>query len=134
MHGLISSLGLEKKVKLTGPRTDVAAVMNSFDVFVHASIAESFGMVFIEAFALGKPIVSTAVGVAVEIIDVNMNGFLANGTDPASLAEAMAKMIAAHDRWGRMGENGKFRSRDFDVRKTQKVCDELYFKWLKRDI
>jgi glycosyltransferase involved in cell wall biosynthesis len=133
LRELIISLGLSKKVFLTGPRTDIAAVINSFDVFVHSSLAESFGMVFIEAFALGKPIVSTSVGVAEEIIEDDANGFVAKGTDQSSLTEAMVKMLAVQNRWPEMGENGKFRSEDFEVRKTQKNCDELYFKWLKTD-
>jgi glycosyltransferase involved in cell wall biosynthesis len=130
---LIRCLGLEEKVMLTGPRTDIAAVISSFDVFVHPSLAESFGMVFIEAFALGKPIVSTPVGVAAEIIENGVNGFLAKGTDDASLSDAMSEMLSVRDRWPAMGESGKVRAEDFEVRKTQKVCDELYIKWLKTD-
>lgn len=133
LRELINTLGLSKKVLLTGPRTDIAAVINSFDVFVHSSLAESFGMVFIEAFALGKPIVSTAVGVAEEIIEDDVNGVIAKGTDQASLADAMFEMLAMRDRWPEMGENGKLRSDDFEVRETQKICDELFFKWLKTD-
>ncbi|MCC7306771.1 MAG: glycosyltransferase [Acidobacteria bacterium] len=133
LQQLIVSLGLQDKVFLVGPRTDIAAVMNSFDVLVHPSLAESFGMIFIEAFALGKPILTTKVGVAPEIVVDGENGFLLYDGKPAAIADGIEKMLAAKERWKEMGEKEIKVSADFEVRKTQPICDEMYSRWLSED-
>ncbi len=133
LQTLIDALGVHDKVILTGPRSDIAAVMNCFDVFVHSSLAESFGMVFIEAFALGKPIVTTSVGVAPEIIVDDENGYLVNDSDADSLHSGIQNMLAARDRWTEMGRHGRTLSERFEVRDTQKRCDDLYLEWLRNE-
>ncbi|KXK07289.1 MAG: group 1 glycosyl transferase [Acidobacteria bacterium OLB17] len=133
LRQLAGSLGLSEKVVFTGSRTDIAAVMNSFDVLVHPSLAESFGMVFIEAFALGKPILSTPVGVAPEVIVDGENGFFLKDGEPVSIAEGFRKIITERHRWSKMGENGAAAAEKFEIRKTQSLCDEMYLQWLKED-
>lgn len=127
---LIDARGLQHKVILAGRREDIAAVMNSFDVFIHSSIAESFGMVFIEAFALGKPVVTTNVGIAGEIIKEGVNGFLANMEGVPGLSAALRKVLDVQADWRKMAESGKQTAEYFAVQKTQSACDELYGKWL----
>src|SRR5207302_1891966 len=54
---------LAGRVQLLGPRTDVADIVNVFDVAVHSSVwPEPFGRVLIEAMALGKPVIATNAG------------------------------------------------------------------------
>jgi glycosyltransferase involved in cell wall biosynthesis len=132
LEARIRESGMEGKIILTGRRTDIASVIAAFDVFVHSSIAESFGMVFIEAFALGIPIVSTPVGVVPEIIKNGTNGFLSDGVDVNAITDALNKMLAVENKWREMGENGRAVSEEFDVRKTQAECDALYIKWLNQ--
>lgn len=130
LQRIIDSRGLRDKVFLTGRREDIAEVMNSFNILVHTSMAESFGMVFIEAFALGKPIVSTSVGIAPEIIENGVNGFLIDRPDVPSISTALEKMLNAKPNWRSMGEKGEMVAERFSVKETQAVCDTLYEKWL----
>jgi glycosyltransferase involved in cell wall biosynthesis len=129
LRTLIASKELAGKVFLLGPRKDIASVMNACDVFVHTSIAESFGMVYIEAFALGKPIICTPTGIAPDIVRDGENGYLIPAGDHVSLAEAMTKMLDDRDRTRAMGVNGRQTAENFAVQKTQAVCDEFYLKW-----
>ena len=131
LQALIDELGLQGKVVLAGRREDIAAVMKSFDVFVHSALAESFGMVYIEVFALGKPVVSTPVGVAPDIIENGANGFLAEGVDAEALERAMRAALARRSDWPQMGARNRARAEDFAVRKTQGLCDNFYLKWLQ---
>lgn len=133
LQSLINSLDLQESVFLTGPRTDIAAVMNSFDVLVHPSLAESFGMVFIEAFALAKPILSTSVGIAPEIIVEGENGCLMADGSVRSIVDGFARIWAVKHNWPQMGERGFAASQNFDVRKTQRECDNLYLEWLIKE-
>ncbi len=126
LQNLIDSLKMRKQIFLIGNRTDIASVMSSFDVFVHSSLAESFGLVFIEAFALGKPIISTKVGIAIDIVVDGENGFLVNPDDADGLTDAFEKMLNVQGKWKLMGENGKQIAEKFSVKLTQTACDNYY--------
>lgn len=131
LQNLIDAKGLNGRVILTGRRTDIAAVINSFDVFVHVALAESFGMVYIEALALGKPVISTPIGIAPDIVTGGETGFLSDTTDPDSVADVMRKMLDKKDEWSKMGKKCIQIAEQFDVKKTQEECDRQYSRWLE---
>ena len=54
-----NELGIGDRVLVCGPRSDIPDVLAAIDVFVHPAIAESFGMVIIEAMAMGKPVLNS---------------------------------------------------------------------------
>ncbi|MBQ0083568.1 MAG: glycosyltransferase [Clostridiales bacterium] len=62
----VNALGLTDKVLYLGLRTDIAALMNAFDVFVLPSFFEGLPIVGVEAQATGLPIV-TSTGVTREL-------------------------------------------------------------------
>jgi glycosyltransferase involved in cell wall biosynthesis len=132
LQNLINAKGLAKKAFLTGARTDIASVMNNFDVFVHSALAESFGMVFIEVCALGKPLISTRVGIAPDIIEDNVNGLLVAPERPEELARAMNEMLKRQKDWPQMGLINREIAEAFEIGKTQSLCDNFYFKWLNK--
>jgi glycosyltransferase involved in cell wall biosynthesis len=81
------------------------------DVFVHPSINESFGIVLVEAWACGKPVVGTNQGAIASVIDDGQDGLL---FDPARAPDAsggLAVQINALLRdpalRARMGEAGR---------------------------
>lgn len=69
---MIKQYGLEENVILLGERNDIPDILNSLDALVVPSINESFGMVVIEAFAAGCPVISTPCDGPMEIIEDNM--------------------------------------------------------------
>lgn len=131
LEGLISELGMGERIKLIGKRTDIAAVMNEFDVLIHPSIAESFGLIYPEAFALGKPVIATRGGIAEDIVRNGENGYLINAGSVPEMTDAIEKMIAARISWATMGENARVVSERFSVMKTQRVCDEFIASLVK---
>lgn len=131
LEGLIAELGMEEKIKLIGKRTDIAAVMNEFDVLIHPSIAESFGLIYPEAFTLGKPVIATRGGVAADIVRDGDNGCLINAGSVPEMADAIEKIIAAKDLWAAMGENAKAVAGRFSVAKTQAECDRFISSLIK---
>ncbi len=64
------------------------------DVFVAPSRFESFGLIFVEAMAHGKPVVALAAGGVTEIVRDGVDGLLVPPDDAAALEEAVAKLVA----------------------------------------
>ncbi len=79
-------------------RERVNELLRQSNALVHASVAETFGVVYIEAMATGRPVVAVANGGSLELID-DTNGFLVEPDNPHALAEAMKKMMVEYDRF-----------------------------------
>lgn len=91
----IRSLGIEQQVTMTGAvkHEQVAELMRETDCFVSASVLETFGVPFIEAWSCGKPVI----GVKPSPIEAYLhegNGILVPPDDSAALAEALKQMAA----------------------------------------
>jgi len=95
LRKLIKEVNLEKKIILLGhlPHEEINMWMNSCDVFVLPSLSESFGIVQLEAFACGKPVVATKNEGSRQVITSDNLGFLCNIEDPESLAETISKAL-----------------------------------------
>ena len=83
------NLGIENRVKFTGSRRDVAAVMQALDLIVINSKSEALVLVAIEAMVCGTPIIATDVGGTVEIITHKTNGWIVPFGDESALTEAL---------------------------------------------
>ena len=105
----VQALGLEDSVTLLGFRADAPALMAAADVFVLPSLAEPFGLVLLEAMALGLPVVATRAGGPLEIIVDGKTGFLVPPSSPNALADALQTLLANPALARRMGESGQAR-------------------------
>lgn len=110
MKQLTSDLGLTDKVVFTGYRKDVPALMSLMSVIVHASNRpEPFGMVIIEGMAMGKPVVATRAGGALDIVVDEDTGLLAEMGDVKSLAHAISTLLGRSELRKKMGVAGRAR-------------------------
>jgi L-malate glycosyltransferase len=94
LESRIASLGLTGRVRLTGHRDDVAAVLRDHDLFALASRSEAFPNAVIEAMAAGLPVVATDVGGIPELVEHAVNGLLVPPGLPGPLARALTSLIA----------------------------------------
>jgi glycosyltransferase involved in cell wall biosynthesis len=129
---LARDLSIEDRVVFAGQRSDIVDVLAAIDVLVHSALAESFGQVIIEAFALSKPVVSTEVGISREIIENGVNGFLVPVGDPVALREGLEKILEARGRWEEMGRDGRRRVQQFAMEKVVPAYEAQYVAWLKQ--
>lgn len=87
--------GLGSRVRLVGYQLDTALWMQAMDVVAHASIEpEPFGMVVIEAMALGKLVIASRAGGPLEIVEDGVDGLLTEPGDANALAAAMERGLA----------------------------------------
>jgi glycosyltransferase involved in cell wall biosynthesis len=90
----IEALDLEDHVLLAGHQPNVEVWMRAADVIVHASDNEPFGMVIIEAMAIGKPVIAAASAGPKEIITDDVDGLLVPFADAHALADALIRCLA----------------------------------------
>ncbi|WHY77377.1 glycosyltransferase [Neobacillus sp. WH10] len=90
----IDNLGMNEQIFLLGEmdREKVKHQLQACDTFVLASANETFGVVYIEALACGKPVIGTRNGGAEWIINED-NGVLVDVDNEVQLADAMLKMV-----------------------------------------
>jgi glycosyltransferase involved in cell wall biosynthesis len=86
-------LGIKESVIFTGFLDDPLPVVNLFDVFMMSSIYEGLPVSLLEAMAMGKPPVATAVGGVPEVIQDAVNGFLVEPRSPEALARKVIELL-----------------------------------------
>lgn len=118
----VAAAGLQAQVLLTGFTADVAPVWAAADVAVVPSVdPEPFGRVAIEAMAHGLPVVGTAHGGLLDIIDPEVTGLLVPPGDAAALAAALQRLLGDAALRQRLGQAGRARQQRLF---TQRSHDE----------
>jgi len=85
-----ASLELDDRVILPGHSRNVPTALMAADIIISASTdPEAFGRVAAEAQAMGKPIIATAHGGALETVIDGKTGYLVPPADTNSLAQAI---------------------------------------------
>ncbi len=93
LRALAAGLGVADAVTFAGYQPDVPRWMQAMDIVVHASDREPFGIVVVEAMALGKPVVAGARGGPAELITDGEQGLLVGFEDADGLARAITRYL-----------------------------------------
>ncbi len=108
LYRLVETLGLTDRVKFLGFRSDVPALMSAMDVIVHSSVApEPFGRVVVEGMLSGRPVIASAAGGVLEIIEDGRSGFLYEPGNAQALAAVMMRVIAEPELASRVAQAGR---------------------------
>lgn len=127
LQALGTNLRLESKIRFAGFRKDVPQILKTFDLYVHPSLFEPFGIAILEAMAARKCVVATAVEGVPELIVNGVAGYLVPPADPQMLAEVINKAISDAGRLSRSGEEGRKRvEENFSIAKTVCGYQRLY--------
>jgi glycosyltransferase involved in cell wall biosynthesis len=89
-------LGISGRVVFTGRREDVPAVTAALDISVLPSYREAQGLSVLEAMALSRPVVASAVGGIPEMIEDGVSGLLVPSHDCDALAAAIVRLLTDH--------------------------------------
>ncbi len=86
---------LEGRIHWLGFRDDIPTLMKTCDLVAHTSTEpEPFGRVIIEGQLAQKPVVASAAGGALELIEDGVNGYLFSPGDSSALSNLIAKLIS----------------------------------------
>jgi glycosyltransferase involved in cell wall biosynthesis len=99
-------LGLNGVVRFLGYRSDVAALLGASDVVVLPSRSEGLPVVLLEALAVGRPIVATAVGGVPDLLTHGRTALLIPPHSADAVAEGVSRLIADPGLAGRLAEAG----------------------------
>ena len=102
------------------------------DLLILPSQAESFGVVFLEAWAKGKPVIGARIPAIAEMIDQGEDGFLVPYGDRLSLAAAAIKLIKNPALRKTMGEKGKLKVQErFEIGRITDRMEALFLSLIK---
>ena len=130
LEGAIRASAVEDRVRILTGRTDMPDVMAAFDIFVHPSLAESFGYVII--YGNDHPgCLDPDVGIAEEVITDGESGVLINGSDSDSIrALDIEQMLSLRERWPELGAQARRRALAFTPDKWVSRHELAYEEWL----
>jgi len=92
---LIDDLGVRDQVRFVEPQPHhiLSTYYRAADIVVVPSRSESFGLVALEAAACGIPVVASAVGGLLTLVDDGLTGFLISGRDPSLFADRIRRIL-----------------------------------------
>ncbi len=132
LESLASEHGVRDLVVFLGPVTDedLPRLYAACDVFLMPSRqigadVEGFGIVYLEAAAVGKPTIGGRSGGVGEAISDGNTGFLVNGDDVGELAAAIRRFAASKELRLTMGAEGRRRVlAEFEWSRAARQVDE----------
>jgi glycosyltransferase involved in cell wall biosynthesis len=101
------ALGVAESIVFVGFRADVPALLDTIDVLALPSLYEGMPLTAIEASAMARPVVATAVDGTPEVVRDGLTGYLVPPRDPAALARRLAALLRDPGAATRMGQAGR---------------------------
>jgi glycosyltransferase involved in cell wall biosynthesis len=127
----VAELNLEQHVLFAGYQKNIPEWMQACDVVIHASDHEPFGMVVVEAMALGKPVVAGANGGPREAITDGVNGILAPFGDSDALAHAVLRYLDDPSFAKRLGDAALQRAQYFSIPRFADGVSRALTDWIE---
>jgi D-inositol-3-phosphate glycosyltransferase len=112
LHELIDELGVRDRVRFVPPQPHhiLSTYYRAADAVVVPSRSESFGLVALEASACGIPVVASAVGGLLTLVDHGESGFLVPDRDPNVFAAHLDAVLSDPELAACLGSRGHERS------------------------
>jgi len=127
-HALVDELGLHDQVQFIEPKPHhiLSTWYRAADIVLVPSRSESFGLVALEAAACGVPVVASAVGGLVSLVDDGETGYLIEGRKPADYADAMRTILNDSELAESMGKAAVQRAKAYTWRAAAERLLDVY--------
>lgn len=102
--------GIEERIRFLGQRGDVPQLLAAADLYCQPNTEpEGFGISFVEALYAGLPVITTAMGGALEIVDDSCG--ILTAPDALSVAAALRRLVSDSAERKRLGRDAPARAR-----------------------
>lgn len=131
LKSLRTALGIHDLVTFLGAKDQevLPAYYAAAEVVVMPSHYESFGMVALEAMAMGTPVIASEVGGLAHLIRHGENGYHIPSRDPVALANSILHLVEDHDLRAKLGAQARADAQNYDwhviAARMQRVYDEV---------
>ena len=127
LEACAQQFGVTAQVRFLGERTDAPAILAALDVYVQTSLFEGMSNALMEALALGKPVVATAVGGTLELIEDGRTGWLVPPENPARVAECVGAVLRQPELARQVGAAAAAKmARDFSMARMVAGYDRVF--------
>jgi len=125
---IVKELDLESHVEFLGnlPQSKIRELLNRSKLLIHTSQYETFGLVAIEAHSVGVPVISINQGSLKEVIDNNINGYIAESFNDPNLNEFILKILNDDKFAGYISKSAINSAKKYDWKNTTKELINLY--------
>jgi glycosyltransferase involved in cell wall biosynthesis len=128
LRALARELGVADRVIFTGQRSDVASLIAASDVLALPSLGEPFGLVYVEAMAMKRPVIALQSGGAPEVVEHGKSGLLSPPNDLDALAHNISTLLTNPVMRAEMGEYGRRQAEArFNPKRMAADVERIYF-------
>jgi glycosyltransferase involved in cell wall biosynthesis len=93
LRKLATSLELGDHITFVDDGTAMSAYLTAIDIFCLPSLQQGFGIIMLEAMALGRTAIASGVGGVLSIIEDGVNGFIVPPSDSRALADKIMELL-----------------------------------------
>ena len=127
MLQLAESLDLGQRVIFENFRDDIPAILHAIDIFCLPSLWEGLPIALLEAMAMRKAIIATAIDGTRDLVTHGKNGLLIPTSAPDAIAEAILKLASDHQLRELLGkEAGALIKAQFDIGTMTRKVEAVY--------
>ncbi len=130
LEKLAGDLGVRERVRLLGPRQDVADLLSTADVYIQSSVEDGFCLAVVEAMSVGLPVVASDVpGMRDVVAD---GGILFDPNSPEGLSKCVNELLSQRSLRTQCASRAQERAAQFGIDKTAVGYWNLYESLCKR--
>ena len=107
LEALCRDLGIAAMTQFLGDRRDTEALFRAMDAYVLCSVSEGMNLTLLEAMSSGLPVVATAVGGNVEIVEHDISGFLVPIDQPVEMGQFIQRLAVDRQLRQQLGGAGQ---------------------------
>ncbi len=110
----VNSYGLNNSVHFAGNVSNVSDYLKEANLYVHSAFYEPFGLVLLEAMAIGLPVVAIDGKGNRDIVFDDKNGYMVEA-DAAIFAKKISSIFKDEARYTQLSENAKRFAAEYDI-------------------
>ena len=122
---------LENVVEFKGQYANATEIYSELDILIHTYPHEAFGRIFIEAMAMGVPVIAAEGGGASELIEDGETGFLVDVNAPGVFAEKIEAVLNDPDLGQSIVEKGRIFAERFKTETIGRALEKVYYEVLQ---